>query len=252
MAWIHFSYPYISPFYKIQCIIDADYPWIFIEIFGDEIYKFKKDIDSSKKYTVFDIGANRGYASLYFAQKDYVKDIYAFELVPQTFEFLQKNIDLNPKYKDKIHPYCFGLGKEDCEIIYYSDGRDYAISMCKEAILKTNNNIENIKEQKAKIKKTSNVLKQIIEENSIENIILKIDVEGAEYDIFDDLVENYPEIFDKIVKIVGETHLGFDKFYEKIENYGFEVIWSEPHENGTCLFELCKRGIIQWIIIALY
>ena len=66
---------------KIQCIIDADYPWIFIEIFGDEIYKFKKDIDSSKKYTVFDIGANRGYASLYFAQKDYVKDIWKLKKV---------------------------------------------------------------------------------------------------------------------------------------------------------------------------
>ena len=230
---------------KINILSDFDYPWIVYEIFGQELYNFHADIDRARKYTVFDIGANRGYASLYFVQKDYVTDIYAFELVPQTFELLKKNIDLNPEYKDKIHPYCFGLGKENTDIeIKRLDHRDGCNTINQDFI--QNYMPEEIGKGvpvKCEIKRASEVLKQLIVENNIENIILKIDVEGAEYDIFDDLVENYPEIFNKVQKIVGETHLGFDRFFNKIKSFNYEITWKNPLKNGTCPFELSKREL---------
>lgn len=61
-------------------------------------------------------------------------------------------------------------------------------------------------------------------------------MEGAEYEIFKDLASNYPAIFNKIYKIVGETHLGFDKFYNIIEPFGFNVIWKNPGRDNTFPF----------------
>ena len=52
--------------------------------------------------------------------------------------------------------------------------------------------------------------------------------------------KNYPEIFDKTVKIVGDTHLGFDRFYNIVKPYEFKITWKEQHENETCPFELSK------------
>ena len=222
---------------------DFNYPWIVKEIFAQGIYDFHAPIDESKKYTIFDIGANRGYASLYFAQKSYVKDIYAFELVSQTFEFMKRNIDLNPQYKSKIHLYGFGLAKENTEIeIKRLEHRDGCNTMNPDFI-KSYMPKEEGKgiPVKCEVKKSSEILKRIVKTNDVENIILKIDVEGAEYDIFDDLVENYPELFDKTVKIIGDTHLGFDRFYNKIKDFGYDITWKKPHDNGTCPFELTKK-----------
>ena len=63
------------------------------------------------------------------------------------------------------------------------------------------------------VKKASEILKPIIIGNDVKNIILKIDAEGAEYDIFEDLRDNFPEIFDRVEIIVGDAHLGFERFF---------------------------------------
>lgn len=229
---------------NINCVCEAKYPVIVREIFADEVYKFSDDIiDNNQKYTVFDIGANHCYASLYFAEKKWCKHVYAFEISDVTHDFAEKNIKLNNMdIISKISLYKYGLGKNDSEIKLYTDGRDYAVSTDKDVIIKTAKQPDKITEMTGYIKQASKILKQIIEDNNIqENIIIKCDVEGAEYDIFNDLAQNYPEIFDKTVKIVGETHLGFDMFYEIIKPYEFDIVRIEQHDNQTCPFELSKH-----------
>ena len=96
--------------------------------------------------------------------------------------------------------------------------------------------------QTCELKKSSTIFKDIIEKNNIkDNIILKIDVEGAEYDIINDLVDNYSEFFNKVVKIVGETHLGFDKFYDKVKIFGLKTNYKKINDNGICQFEISKE-----------
>lgn len=230
---------------KISFLVDAIYPWIANEIFKEEIYKIHYEkFDYQKKYTVFDIGSNHGYASLYYANQPWVKKVYAFELFPQTFKFAEKSIKTNRKdIQKKIKRFNFGLSNISNTIeSYYLKNRDGISSLN----LNFLNNyapkeINNIKKTKCKVRKASEVLKKLIEKNKIENIIFKIDVEGAEYDIIENLSINYPEIFDKIDLIVGDTHLGFEEFIKYIPEDKFSVEWKNPLNNGTCAFEIIRK-----------
>jgi uncharacterized radical SAM superfamily Fe-S cluster-containing enzyme len=91
---------------------------------------------------------------------------------------------------------------------------------------------------KCKVAQASIVLKRIIDENKIGDIIMKIDVEGAEYEIFEDLIENYPEIFKKIKLITGEVHLGFNKLFDIVQKAGFNVSFVTSYDSPLATFEL--------------
>lgn len=231
---------------NLKMLVQPEFPWIVGEIFGEEVYKFhNKNFDINKKYTVFDIGANHGYASLYFAQKSWCKDVYAFELIPQNIDFAKKSINLNnEQIKNKIKFYEYGLGNADKNFMaQYLKNRDAISSMNTEFIENyAPEEKENIEMVNCNIKQSSRILKEIIDKNNIENIIFKIDVEGAEYEIMQDLVDNYPEIFNKITCIIGDTHLGYQKFIDILPTGNFKEIRKEPNDNGTCPFELAKVG----------
>lgn len=57
---------------------------------------------------ILDIGANIGNHSLYFASKCHSARIYSFEPVPETFDILKKNVELN-HMTDVIKPINIGL-----------------------------------------------------------------------------------------------------------------------------------------------
>lgn len=95
-----------------------NYPWIANEIFTEKIYNFPKSIyallfDNHQQYFVLDMGANRGYASLYFAMQKWCKKIFAFELFPQTCKQTRQNFALNPTLESKIMLYEYGLGGKE-------------------------------------------------------------------------------------------------------------------------------------------
>lgn len=106
---------------KITINLDTNYPWIAIEVFVTQIYALPKMISKllfgekaePKRYIVLDFGANRGYASLYFATQTWCEKIYAFELFPQTFTQACENIALNPALAPKITLFNYGLGNLD-------------------------------------------------------------------------------------------------------------------------------------------
>ena len=71
------------------------------------------------------------------------------------------------------------------------------------------------------IVKSSSFLIKIINDHNITNrIILKIDVEGAEYDIFENLI-NDSNILDQIDIIIGESHMGLQPIIDFLEPKGF-------------------------------
>ena len=226
----------------LSILTDTQYPWIVYEIFSDKIYELQSDIDKNMEYNVLDIGANRCYASLFFAQKPNVKSVFAFELVKHTADFAKRILELNPKYKDKIHLYDFGLGKEDTTVtinmLPHRDGcntinNDFFESYMPEEI---GRGIP----QECNVKKASDVLKPIISDNNLQNIILKIDAEGAEYDIFEDLRDNYPSIFDKVQVIIGDAHLGFERFFNLLPENKFKVVYAHKQADGCCPFEIAR------------
>lgn len=227
---------------KLKFKTDIFFPWIAYEIFVDNLYQFRNvnSLEELIKYPVFDIGANRGYATLYFASQEWCEHVYAFELISETADLAEENYNINKNLKQKISLYKFGLAAKTGKIeAKYLPGRDGISSMNSEFL-------ENYAPEERdhgilkeySVYSASVILKNIIDENSLDKIIIKIDVEGAEYEIFEDLALNYPEIFDKIYKIIGDTHLGFEKYFNIVEPFGFKVIWKNPCSNNTCPFEI--------------
>lgn len=189
---------------KDSIIVSTDnYYSIFLEIFVNQIYILPPQI-LEREFVVFDVGMNRGYASLYFANKENCKQVYGFELVEDTYLWAIDNFSLNPRLKQKIISFNFGLWNEDKELFFETDGID-GHSQISEDLCDNTHTLP-----RAVVKKSSLVFSDILKQLDTNMLrVLKIDVEGAEYTIFEDLFIN--NLLDEFDIVIGEYHDGIEK-----------------------------------------
>jgi FkbM family methyltransferase len=141
---------------------------------------------------VVDIGANIGVFSIFASQRAMDGKVYAFEPMPDNFSVLQKNVEVNARENvvclQKAIDKCTGERK-----FYVSD--DTAWHSFYSSYL------PNIKSD---IVVPTITLDDVIREFAIKKIdFLKIDCEGAEYDILFNCSES---VFDLVDKISMECH----------------------------------------------
>lgn len=219
---------------NVNIVTDRSY-YVLLEIFCQRVYALPPFV-LNKKHYVFDVGMNRGYASLYFANNENCSKVFGFELDPDIYRFALKNINLNPDLSTKIETFNFGLLDYEGDVEFeYIPGRDAVTSLYENCISKLNHGINSdIMKKSASVKKASIVFDDLFckcEEGALK--ILKIDCEGAEYDIFDDL--NSICLLEKFDVIIGECHDGFDRLEEKMCNFTLINIISV----GEGLFLFC-------------
>lgn len=148
----------------------------FYEVFESRGYDFY----SKDEFVVIDIGANVGYTSLFMANKDNVTKVYAFEPFKPTFDLAMNNINMNKSISSKISLFNFGLSDTNKDIkVHYDPNATWGMSSVYDF---GTGKVEDIN-----IKKSSEVLRPIIEENKDKKIYLKVDCEGEEYNILPDL-----------------------------------------------------------------
>lgn len=150
--------------------------WQYKEIFTDESYKFKTQ---SVKPLIFDCGANIGVSCLYFSRNYPDARIKAFEADPNIAGLLKKNLEnnnlLNTQVVDKA------VWIENGEINISIEGADGA----------------SIHSNKNPVKVECVRLKELLE-NEIKIDLLKMDIEGAEYEVIldcRDSLKNVDNIF---------------------------------------------------------
>lgn len=158
------------------------------------------DMFNNKNTTFIDIGANCGIATIILAKQNPMSIIYSFEPDKTVFELLQQNIKLNNL--TNVKTFNKAVSKEGVKYLdlclhpNYSGGNT---TYSNTHLLQThfNGNIHSYRVECISLDK-------IIEDNNITEIeLLKIDCEGAEYDIL------YNSVYFKnnIVKnLVGEFH----------------------------------------------
>jgi len=186
-----------------SCFIDEESRInINIDSLGD--YHVAREIFLYKEYeggfnaenvVVIDMGMNIGCASLYFASFPNIKCIYSFELVESTFQKALKNIGLNPVLAQKIIPHNFGISNREERILVNTEVISGKTSVFTSP---AKSRIECV------IKDASAILKPILENHSDSKILLKMDTEGSEYDIFDSLDKS--GLLSRIDFIIGEWH----------------------------------------------
>ena len=153
-----------KPFYFYS---PAELLHAFDEIFVDEIYKQKLP----EKPYIIDCGANIGLSVVYMKQRHPDAEIIAFEPDEKNFDLLQKNIS-SFEYKNVI--------------------------LRKEAVWKENTTLQFVSEgsMSSKIETSGGENTKAVKASRLKDLLirqidfLKIDIEGAEYDVLVDVKDN--------------------------------------------------------------
>lgn len=211
----------------VQCDNEVEY-MIAQEIFAGEEYGFH----SKNRYFVIDIGLNIGCASLYFASKSNITAVYGFEPSKAVYQKAIKNISSNPKeIRDKITIYNIGLGgKNHKEQFTIRNGIDESrgIKVVQDKINNSSNNIIELE-----VRQASCILSDIFSKHQ-EKCLLKIDCEGIEYEIIEDLLSS--GTLERVDAIIMEWHDGkYVKLKNFLEKAGYEyLLTKEPRDFGKC------------------
>jgi len=170
----------------------------FYEVFIKNSYESDL-VKLDKNDVVLDLGANIGMFSLFAAKK--VKKIYSVEPLPETYYNLTQNL----KHFSNVETFNNAIFSKGGEIEFNKNEVSGASS-----IFNKQHNFETVSVNAI-------TFQDFISNNNIDRInYLKIDIEGAEFDLFENITEQFLE--NNIDKIFMEVHLMNDFKLEDITN----------------------------------
>jgi FkbM family methyltransferase len=171
------------------------------EVFREELYRFQAE----GSYAFMDIGANVGMASLYFA-KNHDGPVVAYELVPDTANHAEMNFSLNPDLKPRIEFVRAGLGRREEKMTIRFDPHS---SACNSVYNQTGT-----LEAEVTLLDAATELTRVAGANPDRKICVKLDAEGAEYDILDRWAET--DCLSKIDLLLLEWHVVAGRTVEEL------------------------------------
>lgn len=199
-------------------IVNGDIVSVFIK----EEYGFL----NPEKSIVIDIGANIGDTGIYFCLND-AERVIALEPFPFSYKYATINVTTN-KMKDKIEVLNAGYGKDS----------ELKINDKKSTII----DILEISDDGQKINTYSIVtLLNMYGLNDKDNLLLKMDCEGCEYNLLKEPVD----VLRKFKRIEVEFHYGYKNLESKLEEAGFSVHHSKPLESHGSEPSLRKMALIN-------
>jgi len=226
------------PFFETNIKFNIDRESAVTLLFEQFVCKSSYNFILHNPTVVVDIGMSVGDTTLAFAANPNVVKVFAYELMPQIYERAKFNLSLNPDISFKADVRNYGLGKEskDIEVEYYDelDLSNGIYNDSRKEIFKDGVN------SKVIIKEIVNELQLINKDFGNFDLCLKIDAEGAEYEIIEAIFNS--GINDNIRYIALEYHFGVKNIIEILRNHNYEII------SSITGFDLdCEVGLIQAI-----
>jgi FkbM family methyltransferase len=150
-----------------------------------EIYRHGAyDCTVDTPVVVVDVGANVGFSSLFFARQFRDVVVEGFEPVGATYRRALRNVALNPELAPRITLHNYGLAPEDSQgqMLFDKERPGNA------TLIKDNCFTASIAEQiPVSLRKASTVIQEIRDRHPERRMLLKLDCEGSEYQILDEL-----------------------------------------------------------------
>jgi len=177
------------------------------EIFGTQPYNFPAD-SLGKIRTIVDLGAHIGFSTLYFSSLFSDSKIYSVEASADNYQMLEKNINLNSINAIPLNKY---ISSENgtANIYIHKNSNKCSVYPDGDANISTDN-VEKI------------TMTDLINRYELESIdILKVDIEGAEGELFSDC----KSWIDRVKLITIEVHpnlVDYDKLIKNITEKGFD------------------------------
>lgn len=189
------------------------------EVFVNQVYN-QKPVEVPLGGTIVDIGAHFGAFSLYAATLCKANKVYSFEPCPNNFQSLKRNLE-NNSFNNIITSIPKAITAKSCKrnLFVCSDNNGGHTLYC---------NAKN--EPFVEVECTT--LRQALEENNIDHVdFLKIDCEGAEWEILKSMEQ---ETAAKIDNICLEYHFRpRDDFLIELRSRGFTVFdYEDSEKNG--------------------
>lgn len=152
--------------------------FILKEVFVEKDY----NLLSNESFVVFDIGMNIGISSLFFGLKKNVAKIYSFEPVVTTYQQAIYNVGLNKDLSTKIEAFNIGLGATTRveKVLYNSLAKGNCGIRLESSLVVEKDNAEEID---IDIENITDILPDLMAKHPEHKKVLKIDCEGAEYEI---------------------------------------------------------------------
>lgn len=198
------------------------------DIFSLKIYSFNED--TVDDFIVIDIGMNIGIASLYFASFTKVNFVYGYEPFQVNYTLAGRNFDLNPKLSKKIKPFNSGVDSVS-KTIFLPNINEGDLGFSTSDFV--NNSIKINQKNKVEITITgiNEIVNSILINNNKKKIYVKLDCEGAEYEILQALSDSSK--INNISIIELEWHYkGPSILIEILKKNNFQVIYTDENING--------------------
>ncbi|PIZ75530.1 hypothetical protein COY05_03770 [Candidatus Peregrinibacteria bacterium CG_4_10_14_0_2_um_filter_38_24] len=202
---------------------DADNS-VFEEIFVDRDYGVCDEVMRKASGAILDIGAHKGYFSIYASVLNSVVKIFAYEPEEKNFVVLKENLKMN-RVKNVFAKNVAVNGNDGmCELFLSEDSHNHSVV------------------GKGVSKKVNCVSLQTIVEKHLAREgcgfvdLVKMDCEGAEFEIFESL-DSYvggTEIFKKIKSFCLEYHeflpeMRAERLVNILKKYGYKVEVKKSH-----------------------
>ncbi len=186
------------------------------EIFIDECYA----LSTSRPAVVIDIGANIGLASLYFAAQPRVERVYSFEPFPATYALLEGNVAANPELARKIALAAIGLADKDATLAVDYDPA-WSGSMSTTGVGAWRPRSGGATESTTiRLEPASRHVASIRSRHPGVPLVAKIDCEGSEYPILQELDQT--GLLPSLDVVLMEWHQRQpDELLQRLERHGF-------------------------------
>lgn len=199
------------------------------EIFQLQEYRAAEDIIKSAQFPIIDAGAHAGFFILYCrALNDKIK-IYAFEPEGENAQILAKHLKLNHIRGVKIFQQALA-GKSGKQDFYISaDTHNHSL-------IKPDN-------FKAKISVAAVGLSDFLNNYNLQRLsLLKMDIEGAEFQVLQNLKEeDWLKLENILLEYHDETGQNYQQLAELIRRYGFSLEILPSHYDPKLGFILARN-----------
>ena len=204
------------------------------EIFVDKMYRSVEQIISNLENPIIDVGAHIGLFSIYASTFNSTIKIIALEPEPTNFALMKENLKLNHCKNVVIKNVALAGSDEEKASLYLSENNH------NHTTLQPNHFTTKPTEQ---LQITATNIKDLIEKNKLSKIgLLKMDIEGAEFEILKNLKKRE---WNKIRNIAVEYHEDAVNKRSDLENiirsHGFSVEHYPNHYDKKFGLLVCRN-----------
>ncbi len=190
--------------------------FIVYEVFVTGAYRY-----NCLRETVFvDIGMNSGITTLFYAQDPLVKKVYAYELFRPTFLFGMQNLHLNSDCASKVHAFNYGLSNRT-----FHTTLDYSVSRKGRMGLNglpSDENFPDATSENVVVMDIVQVFEEIIPTSLMQDLVVKIDCEGEEFNLIESL-SNSGQLGMIAVVMIEWHYLSPTRIEDCLKSFGFHV-----------------------------